>query len=314
MSSFLLLIIGFVFLYYGGELLVRGSVVIATRARISRLVVGMTVVSFATSSPELFVSLEAIFNESSDIVLGNIIGSNIANIALVLGLTSIFFNINISNKTLGLDYPFLLFSTLVVGFVLYFIGVISALIGFVFLLLLSFFLYYIIVESRQENDNQTDVIEEENNTSLLKSFLFLFFGVFLLKYGADFLVSSAIEISNHLNIEERIIAVTVMAIGTSIPELATSIVAALKKEVDLAVGNIIGSNIFNLFAVLGFTAVFKNVKVVNSQILSIDYLSMLVLTLVFGILIYFFAKGILNRKKGLLLVMIYIIYIYFTIQ
>jgi len=180
MSSFLLLIIGFVFLYYGGELLVRGSVVIATRARISRLVVGMTVVSFATSSPELFVSLEAIFNESSDIVLGNIIGSNIANIALVLGLTSIFFNINISNKTLSLDYPFLLFSTLVVGFVLYFIGVISALIGFVFLLLLSFFLYYIIVESRQENDNQTDVIEEENNTSLLKSFLFLFFGVLLL--------------------------------------------------------------------------------------------------------------------------------------
>ena len=313
MSSFLLLIIGFVFLYYGGELLVRGSVVIATRARISRLVVGMTVVSFATSSPELFVSLEAIFNESSDIVLGNIIGSNIANIALVLGLTSIFFNINISNKTLSLDYPFLLFSTLVVGFVLYFIGVISALIGFVFLLLLSFFLYYIIVESRQENDNKTDVVEE-NNTSLLKSFLFLFFGVFLLKYGADFLVSSAIEISNHLNIEERIIAVTVMAIGTSIPELATSIVAALKKEVDLAVGNIIGSNIFNLFAVLGFTAIFKNVKVINSHILSIDYLSMLVLTLVFGILIYFFAKGVLNRKKGLLLVMIYTIYIYFTIQ
>ena len=314
MHSFFLLITGFIFLYYGGELLVRGSVVIAKRARISRLVAGMTVVSFATSSPELFVSLEAIFNESSDIVLGNIIGSNIANIALVLGLTSVFFNINISNKTLFIDYPFLLCSTVVVGFVLYFFGVISAFIGFIFLLFLSSFLYYIIVKSRQENDNSIDALVEENNTSFLKSLLFLFFGIFLLKYGADFLVSSAIDISNYLNIEERIIAVTVVAIGTSIPELATSIVAALKKEVDLAVGNIIGSNIFNLLAVLGTTAIFKDVKVVNSNILSIDYFSMLLLTLIFGILIYFFTKGVLDRKKGVLLVVIYVFYIYFTIK
>ena len=314
MHSFFLLITGFMFLYYGGELLVRGSVVIAKRARISRLVAGMTVVSFATSSPELFVSLEAIFNESSDIVLGNIIGSNIANIALVLGLTSILFNINISNKTLFIDYPFLLCSTVVVGFVLYFFGVISAFIGFIFLLFLSSFLYYIIVKSRQENDNSIDALVEENNTSFLKSLLFLFFGIFLLKYGADFLVSSAIDISNYLNIEERIIAVTVVAIGTSIPELATSIVAALKKEVDLAVGNIIGSNIFNLLAVLGTTAIFKDVKVVNSNILSIDYFSMLLLTLIFGILIYFFTKGVLDRKKGVLLVVIYVFYIYFTIK
>ena len=314
MHSFFLLITGFIFLYYGGELLVRGSVIIAKRARISRLVAGMTVVSFATSSPELFVSLEAIFNESSDIVLGNIIGSNIANIALVLGLTSILFNINISNKTLFIDYPFLLCSTVVVGFVLYFFGVISAFIGFIFLLFLSSFLYYIIVKSRQENDNSIDALVEENNTSFLKSLLFLFFGIFLLKYGADFLVSSAIDISNYLNIEERIIAVTVVAIGTSIPELATSIVAALKKEVDLAVGNIIGSNIFNLLAVLGTTAIFKDVKVVNSNILSIDYFSMLLLTLIFGILIYFFTKGVLDRKKGVLLVVIYVFYIYFTIK
>jgi cation:H+ antiporter len=142
----------------------------------------------------------------------------------------------------------------------------------------------------------------------------LFFGIFLLKYGADFLVSSAIDISNYFNIEERIIAVTVVAIGTSIPELATSIVAALKKEVDLAVGNIIGSNIFNLLAVLGTTAIFKDVKVVNSNILSIDYSSMFLLTLIFGILIYFFTKGVLDRKKGVLLVMLYAFYIYFTIK
>ena len=135
----------------------------------------------------------------------------------------------------------------------------------------------------------------------------------MLKYGADFLVSSAIEIASLLNIEERVIAVTVIAIGTSVPELATSIVAALKKEVDLAVGNIVGSNIFNLLAVLGVTAIYKDLDIMNDKILSSDYFLMIVVTIIFGIIIYAFGKGKINRLKGGVLLLIYFSYIYYSI-
>ena len=313
MNSLLFLILGFVLLYFGGELLVRGSVNLATKFKISRLVAGMTIVSFATSSPELFVSLEAIFSESSDIVFGNIIGSNIANIALVLGCTALFFNINISEKTLKLDFPFLFFATISVGYILYFLGTISFFIGLILLIILSAYLYYIVSNSRKEirDEVKNEVIDK--NTSYLNSFICLISGIFLLKYGADFLVSSAIDIALLLNIEERVIAVTIVAIGTSIPELATSIVAALKKEVDLAVGNIVGSNIFNLLAVLGTTALFKEIEIMNPTILSFDYLFMIILTIIFGVLIYILNRGKLDKIKGAFLLLIYFGYIYVSL-
>ena len=312
MYSALFLIIGFILLYFGGELLVKGSINIALGANISRLVVGMTVVSFATSSPELFVSIAAIFNNSSDIVFGNVIGSNIANIALVLGVTTLIFSINISDKTLKIDFPFLLFSTFFVGIVLFFFESVSFYSGFVFLLILSVFLYYIVKKSRNE------INQEDNNQELLKTSMVLNFGyvaiaIVMLKFGADFLVDGAVEIANYFNVEERIIALTVVAIGTSVPELATSIVAALKKEVDLAVGNIVGSNIFNLLVVLGITALFKNINLENINILNVDYLFMLILTLIFGIMIYNFGRGKLNKLKGGLLLLIYVGYLIYTI-
>ena len=135
----------------------------------------------------------------------------------------------------------------------------------------------------------------------------------MLKFGADFLVDGAIEIANYFNVEERIIALTIVAIGTSVPELATSIVAALKKEVDLAVGNIVGSNIFNLLAVLGFTALFKNINIQDINILNIDYLFMLILTLIFAVMVYYFGRGKLNKLKGGLLLLIYVGYLIYTI-
>jgi cation:H+ antiporter len=137
--------------------------------------------------------------------------------------------------------------------------------------------------------------------------------IVMLKFGADFLVDGAVEIANYLNIEERIIALTVVAIGTSVPELATSMVAALKKEVDLAVGNIVGSNIFNLLVVLGITALFKNVNLENINILNVDYLFMLIITLILGIMIYTFGRGKLNKLKGGLLLLIYAGYLIYTI-
>ena len=313
MYSLLFLILGFVLLYYGGEFLVKGSVNLANKFNISKLVAGMTIVSFATSSPELFVSIEAIVNKSSDIVFGNIIGSNIANIALVLGCTALFFNINVSDKTLKIDFPFLFFATFSVGYILYFLGKITFFTGLILLMILTAYLFYIISSSRNENNSIVDQEEKDDKSTYLNCFTYLILGIVLLKYGADFLVSSAIDIATLLNIEERIIAVTVVAIGTSVPELATSIVAALKKEVDLAVGNIVGSNIFNLLAVLGITALYKEIEIMNNDILSIDYLFMFIITVIFGVMLYFFDKGKINKLKGGVLLLIYFSFIYYSI-
>jgi len=313
MYSLLFLILGFVLLYYGGEFLVKGSVNLANKFNISKLVAGMTIVSFATSSPELFVSIEAIVNKSSDIVFGNIIGSNIANIALVLGCTALFFNINVSDKTLKIDFPFLFFATFSVGYILYFLGKITFFTGLILLMILIAYLFYIISSSRNEKNSIVDQEEKNDKSTYLNCFTYLILGIVLLKYGADFLVSSAIDIATLLNIEERIIAVTVVAIGTSVPELATSIVAALKKEVDLAVGNIVGSNIFNLLAVLGITALYKEIEIMNNDILSIDYLFMFIITGIFGVMLYFFDKGKINKLKGGILLLIYFSFIYYSI-
>ena len=313
MYSLLFLILGFVLLYYGGEFLVKGSVNLANKFNISKLVAGMTIVSFATSSPELFVSIEAIVNKSSDIVFGNIIGSNIANIALVLGCTALFFNINVSDKTLKIDFPFLFFATFSVGYILYFLGKITFFTGLILLMILTAYLFYIISSSRNEKNSIVDQEEKDDKSTYLNCFTYLILGIVLLKYGADFLVSSAIDIATLLNIEERIIAVTVVAIGTSVPELATSIVAALKKEVDLAVGNIVGSNIFNLLAVLGITALYKEIEIMNNDILSIDYLFMFIITVIFGVMLYFFDKGKINKLKGGILLLIYFLFIYYSI-
>tara|TARA_B100001057_G_scaffold115181_1_gene113666 strand:- start:395 stop:1342 length:948 start_codon:yes stop_codon:yes gene_type:complete len=313
MYSLLFLILGFILLYYGGEFLVKGSVNLANKFNISKLVAGMTIVSFATSSPELFVSIEAIVNKSSDIVFGNIIGSNIANIALVLGCTALFFNINVSDKTLKIDFPFLFFATFSVGYILYFLGKITFFTGLILLMILTAYLFYIISSSRNEKNSIVDQEKKDDKSTYLYCFTYLILGIVLLKYGADFLVSSAIDIATLLNIEERIIAVTVVAIGTSVPELATSIVAALKKEVDLAVGNIVGSNIFNLLAVLGITALYKEIEIMNNDILSIDYLFMFIITLIFGVMLYFFEKGKVNKLKGGVLLFIYFSFIYYSI-
>ena len=313
MYSLLFLILGFVLLYYGGEFLVKGSINLANKFNISKLVAGMTIVSFATSSPELFVSIEAIVNKSSDIVFGNVIGSNIANIALVLGCAALFFNINVSDKTLKIDFPFLFFATFSVGYILYFLGKITFFTGLILIILLTAYLFYIISSSRNENNSIVDQLEKDDKSTYLNCFTYLILGIVLLKYGADFLVSSAIDIATLLNIEERIIAVTVVAIGTSVPELATSIVAALKKEVDLAVGNIVGSNIFNLLAVLGITALYNEIEIMNNDILSIDYIFMFIITGIFGVMLYFFDKGKINKLKGGILLLIYFSFIYYSI-
>ena len=309
--------LSFVMLFIGGDLLVRSSVSIALKMRISTLVVGMTVVSFATSAPELFVSLQAVLDGSNDIAFGNVIGSNIANITLVLGVTALIFRVKISEQTITLNYPSLLLSSLVFGGVLYFFGGVPQFIGFLFIFLLLVFVWILIRKSRKDNlkaaTDEDELLEEASDDSLIKSLGFLIVGIILLKFGADYLVDGTIAIAKKLEISERVIAVTVVAIGTSIPELATSIVAALKKEHNLAIGNLIGSNIFNILAVLGVVASVKEITLVDTAILSFDYLWMIVITFVLGFFIYAFSKRQISRTEGILLLLIYISYLYFSI-
>ena len=317
MSPNIALFIGLILLFFGGELLVRGSISLALKMRISSLVVGMTVVSFATSAPELFVSLQAVLNGSNDIAFGNVIGSNIANIALVLGVTALIFRVKISEQTASLNYPFLLFSSLVFGAIMYYFNGIPQEVGFLFIVLLLIFTWILISKSRREAfrsvNDEDNLLDESSSDSLIKALFFLILGIVLLKFGADFLVEGTIAIAKKFEISERVIAVTVVAIGTSIPELATSIVAALKKEHNLAVGNLIGSNIFNILAVLGVVASIKEINIADSAILSFDYVWMIIITFILGLFIYSFSKQYISRVEGFLLLLIYISYLYFSI-
>ena len=315
--EYILFLVSFIMLFIGGDLLVRSSVSLALRMRISTLVVGMTVVSFATSAPELFVSLQAVLDGSNDIAFGNVIGSNIANITLVLGVTALIFRVKISEQTITLNYPILLLSSLVFGGVLYFFGGISRFIGFLFIFLLLVFVWMLIRKSRKDNlksaTDEDELLGKVSHDSLIKSLGFLIAGIILLKFGADYLVDGTIAIAKRFEISERVIAVTVVAIGTSIPELATSIVAAFKKEHNLAIGNLIGSNIFNVLAVLGVVASVKEITLADAAILSFDYVWMIIITFVLGLFIYVFSKRKISRKEGALLLLIYISYLYFSI-
>ena len=314
MSPTIALLLGLVLLFFGGELLVKGSVALALKIRISTLVVGMTIVSFATSAPELFVSLQALLEGSSNIALGNVIGSNIANITLVLGITAMIFRVQISEQTINLNFPVLLVSSLVFGVVLYYFNGVPQIVGYLFIIALSLFVFLLIKKSRKEHLQSEDVLlEETKQDPLYKSIAFLIAGVLLLKYGADNLVDGAIAIANHFQVSDRIIAVTIVAIGTSIPELATSIVAALKKENNLAVGNLIGSNIFNILAVLGITSATQKIEIDDIAILEFDYLWMIAITFVVGLFIYTLSKRQISRKEGSFLFLLYIAYIYFTL-
>ena len=316
MSPTISLLLGLLLLFFGGELLVRGSVALALKMRISTLVVGMTVVSFATSAPELFVSLQAVLNGSNDIAFGNVIGSNIANITLVLGVTALIFRVKISDQTATLNYPVLLLASLIFGAVLFYFNGIPQEVGFLFIFLLLLFTWLLISKSRKENlksaTDEDKLLEEASLDSLFKSLFFLIAGILVLKFGADYLVDGTIAIAKKFEISERVIAVTVVAIGTSIPELATSIVAALKKEHNLAVGNLIGSNIFNIGSVLGLTSIIKPILITDSNILDRDIIWMLVFALLVLVISLIPKKNNITNLKGFLLVFLYSVFILST--
>lgn len=313
----ILFILSFVMLFLGGEFLVKSSVAIALKMRISTLVVGMTVVSFATSAPELFVSIKSALAGVTDITFGSVIGSNIANITLVLGLTAMVFQIKITKQTYLLNYPVMLFTSVLFGVVLFFTNQISQLTGFVFISLLLLFVFILIKRSRKENI-QLSLEEKEEYKSSVKtnvylSVIYMIVGVLLLAFGSEFLVNGVGRIAESFDISERVISVSLVALGTSIPELATSLVAAFRKESNLAIGNLIGSNIFNVLAVLGITSIITPIQLSDSPIL-IDYLWMMSSIILLGVFIYILSKKILTRIEGTCMFLFYIIFMIFILK
>jgi len=304
---YLFLALGLIILLAGGKLLVDGASALAAKLGLSAGLIGLTVVSFGTSAPELLVSVSAALKGNSDISLGNVIGSNITNISLVLGISAIVFPIAIHKSVLKLDYLFMLLSSLLF-YLLSFNGLISRIEGILFVILLVVLNWYFFRKLK----GATADLDEQETTSLKKSpvwkaIVLVLGGVLGLYFGADLFVDNAVEISKIFGISERVIGITVIAIGTSLPELATSIIAAINKKTDIAIGNILGSNIMNILAIIGITALVQPISV-SEVFLKQDFIWMITLTLLlFPILS---TKLRISRWEGMLLVMVYAIYIF----
>ena len=312
----ILFLLSFVMLFFGGEFLVKSSVSLALRMRISTLVVGMTVVSFATSAPELFVSVKSALDGITDITFGNVIGSNIANITLVLGLTALVFQIKITKQTYTLNYPVMLFTCILLGVALFFFEGIDIWGGVIFVLFLIVFTFTLIKRSRNDNKKLSEEekidYEKATKTSLILSVFHMIIGILLLAFGSEFLVNGVQNIAESFGISERVISVSLVALGTSIPELATSLVAAFRKEANLAVGNLIGSNIFNVLAVLGITSIIIPVHLKDISIID-DYIWMMSSILLLGMFIYLLSRKVLTRIEGFFMLLFYVVFMFYLL-
>lgn len=305
--SYLFLLGGLVLLVFSGDFLVKGSVSLAGHFKISKLVVGIVIVSMGTSAPELVVSVDAAMGGHPDISLGNVIGSNISNIALVLGMTAIILPIQAKRKSVALDWGMMMLASIL----LYLFSLDLALTfveGAAFLTLLFLYVSYSIYISRRENKKLDEETVKPTHT-LVVSVLFVVGAAIGLVVGADLLVRGAIGVARQFHVDERVISVSVVAFGTSVPELATSIMAAVRKEIDIFIGNIIGSNIFNILAILGITGLIQRIEV-NPSILNNDLYWMLGISLLLFLFLLPLRRRTIGRWQGMVLVSLYTLFIF----
>lgn len=306
--DFLGILFGIILLSQGGDLLTKSSVDISLKLSIPKIIIGMTIVSFATSAPELIVSLNATLDGLPNFAIGNVLGSNIANIGLVLGIITIIYPITLKQRFYNTDFPLLLISTVLFYYIIYTGNQISRNEGFVLVILIILILSYLFFYQRNNADEFSDELNK-NNISIYKSFLYIFFSGSLLWLGSETLIKSAISVANKFEISERIISITMVAIGTSIPELAASVVASLKKQNDLSIGNLIGSNIFNLLVVIGITSSIVPINGIEDGLIYNDMLWVVLFSIIILPLAYMKKRNVLTRKKGIMLLVLYLIFI-----
>lgn len=311
--SFVLVIVGLVLLVIGGEFLVRSSVALSFKFSISKMVIGMTVVSFATSAPELLVSLQAALSGSPAIAINNVVGSNIANIGLVLGITALVSPIAVDKLFYKLNWPVMMLFSSVLYYFLYNDNILSFIEGTILFIGLIFFIV-VLIKKNKKHEVSTEVPEEvDESLSIVSNFkimLWLLIGSAALYFGSEWLVTGAKDIALMFGVSEAVIGVSLIAIGTSIPELAASIIAAAKKEKAISLGNLIGSNIFNISSVLGLTAMITPIPVTEPLILSRDILWMIGIAFILIPLVFIPKKFEITKLKGLLLVAVYGVFMY----
>ena len=305
------IVIGLVLLVIGGNWLLKSSVGLSLRLNISKIIVGLTVVSFATSAPEMIVSIKAALDGFPDIALGNVIGSNIGNIGLVLGVVLLINAIQVDKSFYVTDWPTKMIASTLLFVFLIVDGGLSRIDGLICMGLLIVFLMVLI---RNNKKVQVDIeVPTEDNMSYIKIFGLLIIGGVALWGGSELLVKGAVNLAKIFGVSNRVIAITVVSIGTSIPELASSIIAAIKKENDISIGNIIGSNIFNILSVLGVTAIIKPIEKVDVRIINQDIYWMLGFGFILLPLVILPKRGSLSLKEGVLLLIAYGVFLYFTV-
>lgn len=304
--DYLFLFFGLCILLLGGKFLVDGASAFALKFGLSPGLIGLTIVAFGTSAPELLVSVNAALKGNSDIAVGNVIGSNISNISLVLGISALFYPIRIMKSVLKLDYVVVLVSSLLF-YLLSLDGLISRVEGgilFILLIIVNFYFFRKVGTYVSDEDEKIVVLP------LWKSLLFLLVGILGLYFGSDLFVDGAVGIAKIFGVSDRVIGITVIAIGTSLPELVTSIIAALNKKTDIAIGNILGSNIMNVLAIIGVTAIVKPIPV-SQLFLTNDFMWMLGMTIL--LLPMLLTRFTISRWEGFLLFLLYCAYIYFIL-
>jgi len=308
--SFFLILIGFILLILGGNWLLKSAVSISLGLKIPKIIIGMTVVSFATSAPELIVSINSAVNGYPDLALGNVIGSNIANLALVLGITLLIAEMDVQKSFFTTNWPVMMAASILLFLFLRNDYLISDFEGLIFVLFLIFFLVYLF---RFQNDEIIDDLPEDVDIlPAYKTFTLFMLGSVGLWGGSEMLITGATDLAITLGVGERLIGVTVVSVGTSIPELAASIIAVLKKEKAISLGNLVGSNIFNILAVVGITSLITPIPANDHVIYTNDIYWMLLVSMVLPILVLLPKKMELKRKSGIILLLLYVVFLYQT--
>ena len=301
---------GLIGLIVGGEWLLRAAVGTSNRFAIPKFIIGMTIVSFATSLPELIVSIRSALEGYPDLALGNVVGSNIANLGLVLGVVLLFTRIEVSKSFYQSDWPMMFIASILL-WVFIQNGTITAIEGLALVILLVLMLVYLL---RLKDKSDFDADDLDTLLSWPKIGLFIVFGSAFLAFGSELLVNGAVQVANQLGVSERIIAITVVSVGTSVPELAASLVAIAKKENAISIGNLLGSNLFNILAVLGITSLIHPLTVVDNTLLDFDIYVMIGIAALLILLVFLPKRMEMYLRDGLVLLAVYVLFIATTIN
>lgn len=306
--SVILIIIGFVLLIVGADVLVDGSSGIAKKFHIPEIIIGLTIVSIGTSMPELFVSITSALDGYSDMAIGNIIGSNLSNLLLILGLSATIKPVVFQKETRLYEIPMCLLVTIVLMYFCNSQGGISKSEAVILLILFGAFIGYTIYMGKKESKKEiVEIQTEEKQNSILKNIIFILIGICSLKFGGDLVVNNAVNVANLFNWSEKLISLTILAIGTSLPELVTSVTAAVKGNSDIAIGNIIGSNIFNILLIIGVSAFITPITYNFSY--NFDFCILIVSSIILAIFPFIPPKDKMSRFNGIIYLLIYIMYL-----